>query len=89
MAVRRLSGGSRVGFVGLLVPTEPVEQVCPRGVEQVVTLEALQVVDRGQRPFGPLDLADRDRSIHRNDRRRLGREQVVVEPDYLRSVGWR
>src|SRR5262249_11414382 len=66
---------------------EPTQQVGARRVEVAVVVER-KLIDKLERGFGPLDLGERDGTVHLHDRRfRQGREGSVEGGDLLPVSG--
>ena len=75
------------GLAGKGFFANPVEQVRPRGVEQVIALEREgQVVDLSERGLGPCEMAERDGSVQPDHRAVRHLHQGVVEHDDLVPV---
>src|SRR6266496_3365021 len=79
--------GCQPGDASCLVPPEIGQQIGPRRVEEVVTIEvSCQLVDIMQRNFRPVYLTQRDRSIEPDDWRRRELDQPVVQEQDLGPI---
>src|SRR5438105_701748 len=81
-------GGARVGGSGVGVPAEPPEEIGSRRVERVVIIEAQLVYQRQSRARA-VHLADGDRAVEGHDRRRIDRQELVIQRHDLRPIGFR